>query len=95
MLLLLKITPDKNRQLNLQCDKSMEDVRKMNEVMRLSFVLARATTVNQLNDIFTGDVKVKLGCLGDSVSVMGYQGAVSTDAIANKIGSWVFRYRGI
>lgn len=51
----------------------------------LTNALTNAKTVADFNDIFEGDVKVRLGCYSDIVKVRGYDGYVSTDTIAHNV----------
>lgn len=54
--------------------------------MNLSSVLNSTKTISGIAQIFELDVKVELGCLTDSVTIKGYKGAVTTDAVMQTVG---------
>lgn len=51
----------------------------------LSDALSKAKSITDLNDIFAHEVDVQIGCMNDIVTVDGYEGSVTTDAIAQKV----------
>jgi hypothetical protein len=51
--------------------------------MNLSQAITKAKSIADLNDIFVSKVNVQLGWTNDSVTIEGYQGAVTTDFIAH------------
>lgn len=53
--------------------------------MNLSQAITKAKSIADLNDIFVSKVNVQLGWANDSVTIEGYQGAVTTDFIAHRV----------
>lgn len=53
--------------------------------MNLSEVIVEAMSIARLNEIFVGEVNVQLGWVNDSVTIEGYEGAITTDFIAYRV----------
>lgn len=54
-------------------------------MLPLQFAINKAHTVAEFGEIFSKNVQVRLNWFSDSVTIEGYEGAVTTDFIASKI----------